>query len=149
VRKLIAGPSVYVCDECVDLCADIMRDGVLWAIVRRLRSTDESGSSYQAALEDVRTWSTEDVASYVKEGKAVLSDRRRNIQFIERRLALREGEVPQEDATATEFFARVTIKTKEDLVALRKTIERETMRYEDALRIGTTVLAERGQERGG
>ncbi len=26
VRKLIAGPSVYVCNECVDLCNDIIRD---------------------------------------------------------------------------------------------------------------------------
>jgi len=23
VRRLIAGPSVYICDECVDLCNDI------------------------------------------------------------------------------------------------------------------------------
>jgi ATP-dependent Clp protease ATP-binding subunit ClpX len=28
VRKLIAGPSVYVCDECVDLCNDIIREEV-------------------------------------------------------------------------------------------------------------------------
>ncbi len=26
VRKLIAGPSVYVCDECVDLCNDIIKE---------------------------------------------------------------------------------------------------------------------------
>lgn len=26
VRKLIAGPSVYICDECVSLCTDIIRD---------------------------------------------------------------------------------------------------------------------------
>ena len=26
VKKLIAGPSVYVCDECVDLCNDIIRE---------------------------------------------------------------------------------------------------------------------------
>ncbi|WP_320823241.1 ATP-dependent Clp protease ATP-binding subunit ClpX [Reinekea sp.] len=26
VRKLIAGPSVFVCDECVDLCNDIIRE---------------------------------------------------------------------------------------------------------------------------
>ena len=26
VRKLIAGPSVYICDECVDLCNDIIKD---------------------------------------------------------------------------------------------------------------------------
>ncbi|GGP50734.1 ATP-dependent protease ATP-binding subunit ClpX [Shewanella saliphila] len=28
VRKLIAGPSVYVCDECVDLCNDIIREEI-------------------------------------------------------------------------------------------------------------------------
>ena len=28
VRKLIAGPSVFICDECVDLCNDIIRDDV-------------------------------------------------------------------------------------------------------------------------
>ncbi len=26
VRKLIAGPSVYICDECIDLCNDIVRE---------------------------------------------------------------------------------------------------------------------------
>ncbi|WP_029488335.1 ATP-dependent Clp protease ATP-binding subunit ClpX [Candidatus Epulonipiscium viviparus] len=26
VKKLIAGPNVYICDECVDLCADIIDD---------------------------------------------------------------------------------------------------------------------------
>ncbi|NND81439.1 MAG: ATP-dependent Clp protease ATP-binding subunit ClpX [Gammaproteobacteria bacterium] len=26
VRKLIAGPSVFICDECVDLCEDIIRE---------------------------------------------------------------------------------------------------------------------------
>src|SRR5690606_25592170 len=26
VRKLIAGPSVFICDECIELCNDIIRD---------------------------------------------------------------------------------------------------------------------------
>jgi ATP-dependent Clp protease ATP-binding subunit ClpX len=26
VRKLIAGPSVYICDECVELCFDIITE---------------------------------------------------------------------------------------------------------------------------
>ena len=35
VRKLIAGPTVYICDECVDLCNDILEEeksssGPLW-----------------------------------------------------------------------------------------------------------------------
>ena len=28
VRKLIAGPSVFICDECVELCNDIIREEV-------------------------------------------------------------------------------------------------------------------------
>lgn len=26
VRKLIAGPTVFICDECVELCMDIVRE---------------------------------------------------------------------------------------------------------------------------
>src|SRR5437763_14472089 len=26
VRKLIAGPTVFICDECVELCTDIIRE---------------------------------------------------------------------------------------------------------------------------
>ncbi len=39
VKKLIAGPSVFVCDECVDLCNDIIREELQEV------STDESESS--------------------------------------------------------------------------------------------------------
>jgi ATP-dependent Clp protease ATP-binding subunit ClpX len=28
VRKLIAGPSVFICDECIELCNDIIRDEI-------------------------------------------------------------------------------------------------------------------------
>ena len=37
VRRLIAGPSVYICDECVDLCNDI--------ITEEAQTTDERESS--------------------------------------------------------------------------------------------------------
>jgi ATP-dependent Clp protease ATP-binding subunit ClpX len=26
VKKLIAGPSVFICDECIDLCNEVIRD---------------------------------------------------------------------------------------------------------------------------
>src|SRR5699024_8941545 len=35
VRKLIAGPSVFICDECVDLCNDIMREELTSKPVRQ------------------------------------------------------------------------------------------------------------------
>lgn len=35
VKKLIAGPSVYICDECVDLCNDIIREEIKDLILAR------------------------------------------------------------------------------------------------------------------
>ncbi len=37
VKKLIAGPSVFICDECIDLCNDIIRDEVLPELEREAR----------------------------------------------------------------------------------------------------------------
>ena len=34
VRKLIAGPSVFICDECVDLCTDIIKEENKGPLVR-------------------------------------------------------------------------------------------------------------------
>ena len=28
MRKLIAGPSVFICDECIDLCTDIIQEEI-------------------------------------------------------------------------------------------------------------------------
>jgi ATP-dependent Clp protease ATP-binding subunit ClpX len=35
VRKLIAGPTVFICDECVDLCNDIIREETKTALVSK------------------------------------------------------------------------------------------------------------------
>ncbi|EWH11845.1 ATP-dependent protease ATP-binding subunit ClpX [Catenovulum agarivorans DS-2] len=40
VRKLIAGPSVFICDECVELCNDIIREEIK-EIAPEARSTSE------------------------------------------------------------------------------------------------------------
>ena len=39
VAKLVAGPGVYICDECVDLCRQIIRDPP--SLPPRLRSWEE------------------------------------------------------------------------------------------------------------
>jgi ATP-dependent Clp protease ATP-binding subunit ClpX len=41
VRKLIAGPSVFICDECIELCNDIIRDEI---------SAEQSGKSGKGEL---------------------------------------------------------------------------------------------------
>ena len=34
VRKLIAGPTVFICDECVELCMDIIREENISSLVK-------------------------------------------------------------------------------------------------------------------
>src|ERR1035438_9585323 len=34
VRKLIAGPTVFICDECVELCMDIIREESKTSLVK-------------------------------------------------------------------------------------------------------------------
>jgi ATP-dependent Clp protease ATP-binding subunit ClpX len=47
VRKLIAGPSVFVCDECVDLCNDIIREEIQ-------EKDSESGSKKLPIPEEIK-----------------------------------------------------------------------------------------------
>jgi len=49
VRKLIAGPSVFICDECIDLCNDIIRDEI---------AGDVAGASTKSELPSPKEIST-------------------------------------------------------------------------------------------
>ena len=56
VRKLIAGPTVFICDECVEVCNDIIADdnkfdktGVRATLPTRLRSRNSSTSTSSAS----------------------------------------------------------------------------------------------------
>jgi ATP-dependent Clp protease ATP-binding subunit ClpX len=40
VKKLIAGPSVFVCDECIDLCNEIIRDEVPNATIEKVSASE-------------------------------------------------------------------------------------------------------------
>ncbi|HGJ5873249.1 MULTISPECIES: ATP-dependent protease ATP-binding subunit ClpX [Arsenophonus] len=52
VRKLIAGPSVYICDECVELCNDIIREEVKEIAPHRERSALPTPHEIRHHLDD-------------------------------------------------------------------------------------------------
>ena len=51
VRKLIAGPSVFICDECVDLCNDIIREEVDASTRESIRTELPTPSEIKAFLD--------------------------------------------------------------------------------------------------
>jgi len=58
-RKLIAGPAVYICDECVDVCLDFV-EGLKDEDLIRLIQGDEGSAS---------NMSTEELAHYIERGR--------------------------------------------------------------------------------
>ena len=52
VRKLVAGPAVYICDECVDLCTDIVDDQLL----RLIKGDEDSARAMSSGC--CTMWST-------------------------------------------------------------------------------------------
>ena len=64
VRKLIAGPTVFICDECVELCNDIIReesksalvktrDGETLAFAALVNNFEGPGASANQALDSI------------------------------------------------------------------------------------------------
>ena len=131
VRKLIAGPTAFICDECVDLCTDFVEPDDERELFRLMKGTEESGRlSYPALLDRARRMPTEELAHYVERGRKGVKRSRVALQDIERRLGTRDLEA------AVDQHA---------LATMQQEAQRELKQYEDALNIATTVLGERRQ----
>jgi hypothetical protein len=144
VRKLIAGPEVFICDECVDLCTDIVEPDDDKELFRLMKGDEESGRPADPPLlELARGMSTEELAHYLERGRKGVERNRLALQGIQRRLARRDAEMPADHISALSRDQKD--EAREKLVALQLKAQRELRRYEDALRIATTVLSERRQ----
>lgn len=73
VNKLIAGPKVFICDECIDLCNQIMRDGKPDNPLVKINSTVElmlGSIEYMRGRLDEMTSQLTHVANTVQELKS-------------------------------------------------------------------------------
>jgi ClpX C4-type zinc finger len=145
VRKLIAGPAVFICDECVDLCNDIVEPDDDTELFRLMKGNEENGDqAYQSLFDLARRASMEELAHYVERGRKGVARNRVILEGIQRRLAMHDDEMPTDDAISA-LPRHLRDKTREEAVALQQKARGELKRYEDALRIATTVLSERRQ----
>jgi ClpX C4-type zinc finger/Glyoxalase superfamily protein len=146
VKKLIAGPGVYICDECVKLCTEIV-DGEepLWKVFSLLTEAEKGdGSAYQAAVELIHSRPTDAVATYVERCRRFMEHNRVLAQCIRRKLAMRTNEsLAEDDILRTPAYAFLGKKSADELVGLQAGAEAAMKRGEEAARIGIMVLAGR------
>jgi hypothetical protein len=137
VRKLIAGPDVYICDECVELCTDFVDD---------LHDDKELARLLEGDAENASTMSTEDLALYVERGRKGAERNRLTLRAIQQRLAMTDGELTtKDDILALPRFTYLRNKTREELVTLQQIARHQLSRYEEALRLAMTALGARRQ----
>jgi ClpX C4-type zinc finger/Glyoxalase superfamily protein len=154
VKKLIAGPSAYICDECVELCVNIIREeGNFDKFFSPFRSDEKSAEpAGPTALQIVRGASSEELEELLERGKRGMERNRLTLQRLERSLEMRAHVDPRsEDSSNDDLLALLELgywknKSREELLALQQTAQAELKRYEEGLRIAMTVLAERGEQ---
>ena len=138
VEVLVAGPTVFICDECVALCNGIIEDKKIGSL---LKADEERGNQgYPATIDYLRARSAADLASCVERSRTGAERYRLELHLLEGILAMRDGEAPADELSASPRFAQLKDKTREDLLALRQFAEREVEGYEQALRIAVAVL---------
>jgi hypothetical protein len=100
VRKLIAGPNVFICDECSELCTDILRkEEPIWKVLSLLDPRKEGGSEdYLSALEYARRESTDKLSYYVEQSRHGADHNRQLLDHIHRLLETPNGEAPPDAA---------------------------------------------------
>ena len=144
VKKLIAGPSVYICDECVELCVDIIREEGEYRVFRLLKEGGDSAGSASA-----RAASKEELADYVARGRKGVERTRLTLHGIRRSLAMREGENPGGDdirdpPELARLLAQLRDKPRDELVALEQEAKVVLRKYEQELEVAAAALSERG-----
>jgi ClpX C4-type zinc finger/Glyoxalase superfamily protein len=132
VNKLIAGPAVFICDECVDVCIDIIDEQLL-----RLVEGDEAAA---------RAMSTDRLLHYVEHARKGEQRNRLALQHIDRMLGFRRNAVPvNDDILTSSGLIHLKYKTVDELLAMRVFPQDQVKRFEQALRTATPVLNERKQ----
>jgi hypothetical protein len=130
VNKLIAGPTVFICDECVDVCIDIIDEQLL-----RLVEGDEAAA---------RAMSTDRLLHYVEHARTGEQRNRLALQHIDRMLELGGDKAPiDDDVLQSENLMHLKNKTTEELLSMRSFPKDQLRRFEQAVKTAIPVLNER------
>ena len=132
VSKLVAGPAVYICDECIDLCTDVVDE--------QLRELSEGNET------SARAMSTDRLLHYVEHAERGAQRYRQAMHRIERMLALRENPSAADDGTLqSPGFSQLKKRTSDELRTMQRHSQDQLNRCERALRTATAIVDERSQ----
>lgn len=129
VRKLIAGPSVFICDECIDICVDI-------SVERDVRSRPDGKTSFNIILKFVDKLSGHEIDLLPKFAKAI------NSAFSDVEISLSSVFIrPDADAVVIDVIAITdnaeALKEEIEELSMKLRIAQQKYLVEQATRIET------------
>jgi hypothetical protein len=134
VEALVAGPGVYICDQCIALCSNTLEER---SIAKLLRKTDPAS----APADHFRDRSTEQILAYQRDAQRRLSKTRTALRTVE----ILIGEAADEQVAPGPVHEIFRTKSKRDLVATKKQLKKNLDRIESTLRAVDDVLRVRSQ----
>ena len=136
VRKLIAGPDVMICDECVALCNDVIEHTDVLALL----SADGDVSALTAYLS---ARSSEQLRAYLEKAEQAMDRERAAIGVAAGAIAARAGRQSAGAEPVGPTLKFLAAKTDAELEAHKAALERSLARSERVPPIVARILAER------
>ena len=138
VTMLIAGPEVFICDECVELCDDIIEDRQLAKLETEATARDPNADPLATVRERLSAMSTEHLAGRKQRTERWLHHCEWSLDQL---IAGLEGRPRERAASVKDPLAG---KSPDQLKALRSEWEARREQVRQRLQITETILAERG-----
>jgi hypothetical protein len=136
VKKLIAGPNSFICDDCVGLCADIIEHGDVLALLAEDERAGGEAAGYPKLAQYLAEQSSAHLNAYLAKMDRELSRMRDGLAGVEGAIEARA-----EGRAVDRVF---TDRTDEQLERQRRVFGREIGGTEKTLAIITRALETRG-----
>ena len=132
VKKLIAGPSSFICNDCVTLCTDIIETGDVMALLAEDESAGGEAGGYPKLAAYLAEQSTTYLSLYLAKLEREITRSRDGLASFEAAIRARA-----EGRPVDQVFAN---RTGEQLERQRRTFERELSGLEKTITIVSRLL---------
>jgi len=149
VRRLIAGPSVFVCNECVGLCDGIMLEGEIGDRLAAVRAKRPDAEPLEIAREAFGDFSDERLGVCRKSFADALEHIEWGLRQTNQALDRKPGEAWRPDAYAEARgwkFDPMAERPREQVLAQKAELERRAAKTHEGADLIARILEERGVE---
>ncbi|HEY4042265.1 MAG TPA: ClpX C4-type zinc finger protein [Rhodopila sp.] len=141
IEALIAGPGVFICNECIALCTNALDERDLSKLMDTTRAQPPETPPASALQDHLRGRSTGQLLAYQRDAQRRLQHTRAAIRTVGTLL----GAASSEPLMPGPMQGFLRAKPRKELAAMKKQMEENLTASTSTLQMVTNILHERGQ----